>query len=138
MRLDRFLEDMGYQFQELFWRDVPDRGRRGQIESLRQRIDENILALKQQRLGADHLRNKIASKEKQAAWLAERVEIYLHVGDDLNAWRHALDLDHLRHSIEEETRRLREQRNICNGCQASLQQLQRQFDELRTQLAFGR
>src|SRR5205823_4338634 len=100
MCLNQFLQGFRSQFQDLLWKDVPEPRTATERDHLEGRLERCSAALVSQHRTLAELRQRLAEKERRAAWLGERVEVYLHVGDRTNAWRHALDLDSLRHRIE--------------------------------------
>ncbi len=96
MSLNQILWDVGSQLQEFIWKDSVHRDRLDEVEHLELRIRRSLAALVRARVAVGELRTRVAEKERKESWLASRVEVYLHVGDRDNAWRHALELDRLR------------------------------------------
>ena len=91
------LDDWGNQWRELFWGHAAEPGPvkadqsvpcRMQLERLRRTILD--------------LSNRISRKEEQVQFLAERVRIFLRVGDQSNAWGLAMEIDRQREVIAAE------------------------------------
>jgi hypothetical protein len=91
------LDDWGRQLHELCWGDVP--------EAEPVRADQSIpcrLHLERLRRTILDLTNRIARKEEQAQFLAERVQTFMRVGDQANAWGLALEIDRQREFVTAE------------------------------------
>jgi hypothetical protein len=133
MCLDRLFHDLGSQLQEVLW-DEETCLSHVEIDRLHDVVAEDSAALDRQRALLDELGERVAAKEQRAAWLFERVEIYLHVGDEVNAWRHALDLDQLRQSLEADRRKLDGQRQFHQMQLTRFRRLQQHLDDLHNRL----
>jgi hypothetical protein len=125
MSLTHFIQDMGEELRGLLWHDRPSRAALEEWKQLQRRLCRCLVAVARQRSLVQQQQRKFAEKEKWAEWLAARVEVYLHVGDRANAWRHALELDRLRE-------RLQQDRTQLERLQGTLQQQQthqRRFEQ---------
>jgi hypothetical protein len=130
MSLNQFFLDVGFQLQEFIWRDVPQKSQREQIDQLEYRICQGTAALARGRAVIEELRYQVAQKERRESWLASRVEVYLHVADQANAWRHALELDRLRTLLKQERERLKRRRQTYREQQAYLEKIQEELANL--------
>jgi hypothetical protein len=124
MSLNQFLFDVGSQLQEFIWRDLSPQTRQEEIDRLEHRIEQGSSVLARARAALAELRNHVAERERREAWLASRVEVYLHVGDQPRAWEHALELDRLRKQLQQERERLERRRRTYREQQAYLENLQ--------------
>jgi hypothetical protein len=131
MGLNRLLHDMSSELQEVLWDDTPTPDFSAAIERLEHLLDEASTALEEARHAVEGLRQGLAAREKQAAWLCERVEVYLHVSDQANAWRHALDLDVIRAGLDSERDRLRQKQHVYQERLARVRRLRGQLADLQ-------
>jgi phage shock protein A len=99
MCLDRFLDDLQVEFEEIFWRDNPERLLAERILKLRNLAKNAEAAIARHIATVERLECRITSLQQLKSDLSERVEIYLYVGDRANAWRHALELDRIREEL---------------------------------------
>ena len=107
MIFHRFIEDVGVQFRELFFRDVPRRVLLDDLEPIRHQARKVTTVLIRQGALKKQLSQRISEDEKRQTALATRVQIYHHVGDHRNAWRYALELDRLGKTLERQRADLR-------------------------------
>lgn len=131
MTLNQLIQDVGLELQELLWRDVPYREAMAQRDRLEAQLREQSSRVEQLRSRRDEHRQRLADQERRAAWLEERVAIYLHVGDRVNAWRHALELDQLRKGLDAQRRQLRQQGQAYHGQLARLRHLRQRLADLQ-------
>jgi hypothetical protein len=99
------LDDWGNQWRELIWGNAAEPGP--------VRADQSVpcrLQLERLRRTIVDLGNRIARKEEQVQFLAERVRIFLRVGDQSNAWGLALEIDRQREVIAAEQTELEDSR----------------------------
>jgi hypothetical protein len=99
------LDDWGNQWRELIWGTAAEPGP--------VRADQSVpcrLQLERLRRTIVDLSNRIARKEEQVQFLAERVRIFLRVGDQSNAWGLALEIDRQREFIAAEQMELEDSR----------------------------
>jgi hypothetical protein len=99
MCLEQFIEDLQAEFEEICWRDHPERVRAENILKLRNQTKSSESVLARHDLTAEELDHRITNLENLEAELPERIEIYVHVSDKKNAWEHALELDRIRGEI---------------------------------------
>ena len=99
------LSDWGDQLRDLCWGDVPET----QPVSTEQSIPCRLHLERLRRTILD-LSNRIARKEEQARFLAERVRIFMRVGDQANAWGLAMEIDRQREFIAAERNELEDAR----------------------------
>ncbi len=95
------IDDWTSQLCDFFWGDTP--------EAQNVRVDQSIpcrLQLERLRRTIVDLGNRIARKEEQVQFLANRVQIFLRVGDQSNAWGLALEIDRQREIIAAEQQEL--------------------------------
>jgi hypothetical protein len=102
--LDMF-NDWSNQWHELFWGDVPEARTVAADQSIPCRL--HLERLRRTILDLSH---RIARKEEQAQFLAERVRIFMRVGDQTNAWGLALEIDRQREFIAAERNELEQAR----------------------------
>jgi hypothetical protein len=133
MSLNQFLLDVGSQLQELIWRDAPRKNLLEAIDRLECRVRDGWAVLARGRLSLDEVRRRVVDKERRESWLASRVEVYLHVGDQPNAWRHALELDQLRNSLQKERERLQRRWQTYREQKAYLEKLREELADLLQQ-----
>jgi chromosome segregation ATPase len=136
MTVSQFLHGVGSELREFFWQDQPSPGFLAELRTLERRLRRCSEAMQRQRTLIDELRTRVAPLERRAEWLATRVEVYLHVGDRENAWRHALDLDQVRHALEKEHRQLERQQRTYEIQLAHFQQLRQMVADLQDQMTF--
>jgi len=135
MRFDQFIQSFGTELQELLWQDFPERALGEEIEQLEEEIQERTLAGIQQKADIDQRKRKIADVELQAAWLTERVEVYLHINDRPNAWQHALHLDQTHQIIAEDRTELQRRQRAYSDQLIQVRRLQQRQARLRDKLA---
>jgi hypothetical protein len=99
------LGDWSNQLHELFWGDVPEAEPVDADQSIPCRLQ-----LERLRRTILDLGHRIARKEEQAQFLAERVRIFMRVGDQANAWRLALEIDRQREFVAAERSELEQSR----------------------------
>ncbi len=124
MSLNQLFQDMGSQLQELLWQDVSKRTVREELERLESQVHQSSAVLARQYAAIEELRRRLAARDHRAAWLASRVELYLHVRDQANAWRFALKLDRLRKAIDKDRTQIQKYRLTYRSHLAHFQQLQ--------------
>ena len=81
------------------------------------------------------LRRRLVSHEKKASFLLKRIEILHRVGDQANAWSHALELEQLRLVIHHDRARLRSQEQICREHLARTERLKERLADLQDLVA---
>jgi hypothetical protein len=135
MRFDEFIQAVGTELQELLWQDVPERNLGREIEQLEEAIRERTEASARQKAVVDRLKRRIADDELQAAWLTERVEVYLHINDRPNAWQHALQLDQARQTIATSRAELQHRQRAYSDELIHIRRLYHRQARLRDQLA---
>jgi chromosome segregation ATPase len=128
MSFHQFLEDVSCELQEILWMDGPRRSR--EFHRLEAELRRASTALFRLRSSVDELRRRLAEKEPRAQWLKARVEVYLHVADQVNAWRYALELDQFQRTLDHERTRLRRRQEAYQAHLARLQHLQAELDGL--------
>jgi hypothetical protein len=134
MGLTHFFEGVGTQLQDLMWRDVPNRAATAERDRLEELLADATEALQRQRtLLREHSRRTL-NHEKRAAWLADRVEIYLRVGDQANAYSHALELDRLRPTLEHERSQFHKLQQACESRRAEAEWLEDRLAEVQCEL----
>jgi len=104
--LDNFEEQVYGLGRTLFWPDDPATQMREQIEQLSEDLQKRNVQFAANDHAIHELKDRLAKTEVQAALHASRVETYMHVNDQGNAWQHALELDQLRYNIEQDGNRL--------------------------------
>lgn len=91
---------------------------------LRRRYD----LLVSQRAVIQGLRHRLDVGERRATGLAERAQMFLHLRDGDNAWKHALELDRLRAALEREREQL-----ACH--EESYAEQRRDIDAIKVEMA---
>jgi hypothetical protein len=135
MSLNQFLLDVGAQLQDFLWRDAPVQPSSAELDLLEKRVRQESAHLAQLLTQINKARARQADQERQQAWLSSRIEVYHHVGDRANAWKHALELDRLRRALEGEQRQLRQLRQAYRQQYARLECLQGRLASLQRQFA---
>jgi uncharacterized protein YhaN len=134
MGLNQFLQDVSCELQEILWRDVPREPNGRELDRLERDLHRASLALTPLRTSVAELRSRLAEKERRARWLEARVEMYLHVADRVSAWRHALELDQLRHALDQDRARLLRRRQAYHAQLARVRQIQQRLDDLHFEI----
>ena len=130
MCLDRFLEDLEAEFEEILWRDNPERVRGERIRLLRLRATHAQQTLERCDYVVKTLDARMAALEQLRSDLDERVAIYLHVGDGKNAWAYALQLDCIRQELAGLRRQSSFQQQIRAREEGKLRDLHQEIDAL--------
>jgi hypothetical protein len=133
MSLNQFLLDVSCQLQEILWEDVPRVPVAGNSDRIEASLHRASVELGQLRTSVDELCNRLADKERHARWLEARVEVYVHVADQTNAWRHALELDRLRNTLAQERARLQRRQQAYRAQLARVQHLQQKLDDFQSE-----
>ena len=128
--MNQFIEDVRFHFQQLFWDDVPRRRVCIDLEQLKRQARQTVTALARQEAIKKELGKRLEEHERRRAWLATRIQIYLHVGDHTNAWRYALELDRLTKRIEQERSELQRAHRLYQVERAHLCHLTEQLAEI--------
>lgn len=137
MSLRAFLNELEQQWAELtegLWADDAAGRLHDRVRRLEQALPRRYERLARLRAVIEAMRDRLAEQEKRLKNLAERVEMYLHVADRENSWKHALELDRTRRAIEHESGELRECERIYSGQVAEIEQLKRRLAQLRENL----
>lgn len=130
MRLEEFFEELGHDLKELLWSDRSQPDPAAELHQLQNSIQEVRVALQRERQRLDELQSKLHIKEAQTRALAEKVPMYLHLGDQENAWRHAMELDQQRTAQAARRTELRQQRQAYDLRKNQLEQLERRLAAL--------
>lgn len=130
MSFHRFLQDVRCELQEILWWDVPRGPVGGEVDRLEKELHRALETLRRLRAIVDELRTRLAQNERRAQRLKARVEVYLHVADQANAWRSALELDHLQRTLDHERARLERRKHAYQAQRVRVQDLQERLDEL--------
>jgi hypothetical protein len=129
MNFNQFLFSVGCQFQELLWKDVPRESATGNVEHMEATLHRASVELAQLRTAVDELCNRLAEQERRARWLKARVEVYVHVADQTNAWRHALELDRLHATLAQERALLQRRQKAYQAQLGRVRHLQQWLDD---------
>ena len=106
MGFNQFLQDVSHELQEILWNDVLREPPERKLDRLKRELDREAVALTKLRTTAAELRSRLAEQERRARGMEARVRVYLQVADRTNAWRHALELDRLRHTLDQDRAQL--------------------------------
>lgn len=128
MGFTQFLQDVGHELEEILWNDVLREPPGRKWERLKRELDRESAVLTELRTTAAGLQSQLAEQEGRARGLESRVRVYLHVADRTNAWRGALELDRLRHTLDQDRARLQRCRQTCQAQRARVRQLEEQLD----------
>lgn len=128
MDFQQFVQDIGCELQEILWNDVPCKPGGREIDGLEQELYGAVLVLGRLRSSVEALQNRLAEKQRRASWLEARVELYLHIADRANAWRHALELDGLRGVLDQDHASFQRRRQAYEGQLARVRELQNRLD----------
>ena len=107
---------------------------RDKSERWTRELRDRYAILIRQRGTLEGIRHRLAARERRAAQLTARIETYLHVLDQANAWQHALQLDQIQQSIQEDRLELQRQERAYGDELASIEQLKRRLAEVREEL----
>jgi len=128
MGFNQFIQDVGYELQEILWTDVLREPPERKLDRLKRELDRESVTLAELRTTAAELRSRLEEQERHARGLETRVRVYLQVADRKNAWRHALELDRLRHTLDQDRARFQRVRQACQTQRARVRQLEEQLD----------
>ncbi len=134
MGFDEFIRSVETELQELLWQDSAERTLSTELEELDGQIEECTADSNRNKKFIDQLKKKVAHCELQVAWLKERVEVFLHLNDRSNAWRHALQLDQLRQTIAKDRDELHRHQRVYSDQLVQIRRLQRCRSLLRDEL----
>jgi uncharacterized coiled-coil DUF342 family protein len=129
--LDTFEEQIYGLGRTLFWPDDPATQMHEQIEQLSQDLQQRNVRFAENQQAIRELKDRLAKTEMQAALHASRVETYVHVNDQGNAWQHALELDQLRYNIEQDRNRLAHLETARRRQHEHIRQLERSLAKLQ-------
>lgn len=110
MTLDQFLQTMEarvYSLGKHLWPSEAATQMRDQADQLNEQLQERTATLGRCRESIRQARGRLAEKRKQEAFLVGRIETYVHVADQAQAWQHALELDAVRQSVRQDQNLLR-------------------------------
>ncbi|HEV3084688.1 MAG TPA: hypothetical protein VGY66_33305 [Gemmataceae bacterium] len=128
--MNQFIEDVRFHFQQLFWDDVPRRRVLVDLAQMKRQARQAVTALARQEAIKKELSKRLVEHENRSAFLAARIQIYLHVGDHPNAWRYALELDRLSKITEQERSALHRAQRLYQVERAHLCHLTEQLADL--------
>jgi hypothetical protein len=127
MGLNQFLQEVNDELHQIFGRDLFGEPAGGELERLKRELHQASTALTELRTIVAELRTRLAEQERRARWLEARVGIFLHVADRTNAWRHALELDRIRHTLDRDRAGLQRRRQAYHAQRARIRQLEEQL-----------
>jgi chromosome segregation ATPase len=131
MTLTDFFHDFGSQFQDLFCREPPGDRFQKDCDELKLLIRQQTAMLSAQEGVIDDARNRLTELERRARDLSARIEVYHHLGDQVNAWKQALELDRIRRRMPGLRRQLDEFRQARCRQQIRVQELRDELADLR-------
>jgi chromosome segregation ATPase len=131
MTLTDFFHEVGCQFQDLFWRDAPRQELEREVDELKLQIRQQTAILLAQQGVIDDARRRLTDLENRTAGLSARIEVYHHLGDQVNAWKQALELDRLTRRIPRVRRQLQEFRAARCRQHIRVQELRDQLVDLQ-------
>ncbi|HXG12253.1 MAG TPA: hypothetical protein VNK04_21035 [Gemmataceae bacterium] len=111
------------------WND-PMAELREEADRLAEDLQRSYAELEQSRSEKEALAQRVAAGEVNAAMLVSQIETYVHVGDQANAWRQALELDRVRQALNRDQVRLALQEAACRKHQARIAQLEGRLTDL--------
>jgi hypothetical protein len=130
MILDQLIADMRYQLHDFFVPGDPIAILHTESERLHRKLARSRAGLDRLKKAIEELQTRLAGKEERAAHLADRVEVFLHLGDQANAWQQALTLDKLRQFIRAERRELQDQLGVYGRLMSRFRRLQERLGNL--------
>jgi len=110
MTLDQFLQTVESRIFSVgmhLWPNDTVTQMRDQADQLSEQLQERTATVGRCRESMRQARDRLTEKRKHEGFLVGRVETYVHVADQAQAWQHALELDELRQSIQQERDLLR-------------------------------
>jgi hypothetical protein len=141
MCLEKFCQSVRNQVLDLgtyLWEeDDPSLAQNDRIKFESQCAELAALIARQRGLTARHraelveLHRRLSSHEKQASFLLKRIEILHRVGDQANAWSHALQLEQLRLVVHHDRARLRSQERSYREHLTRTERLQEKLADLK-------
>jgi hypothetical protein len=137
MSLEQFLQSLENQFHDLthgIWGDDPLPALQAKADRLDREVKRRYGRLVRQRAVVEGLRHRLGENERRAARLAEQVEVYLHVADRDNSWKHALELDQTRRLIELDKLQLQQQEQTYQDQLADVERLKRRLAGMREKI----
>lgn len=137
MILDQFIQNMEarlYGLGKHFWRDDALAQMQEQADELSTELQARNVELARCRSALVEIRSVISTREMEAALLMSRVETYVHVRDEANAWQHALELDQLHQALRDDRWRLQELQHAEQQQSRHIKQLERSLATLQEKL----
>jgi hypothetical protein len=137
MTLDQFVmtvEERLVGLGKRLWRENSSTQIREQAEELSEALQDRIAARERCREELAEARKRLSTDEAQAALLVSRIETYVHVGDQPNAWQHALQLDHVRESLRQDRARREDLERQHRALSAHVERLERSLANLQEKL----
>lgn len=137
MILEQLIQKMEARVFDLgrhFWCGDPAGELEEQAEALCDKLQRQHAALHENRARVEELRTRLLHQEKRAAYLAARVQTYVHVGDQVKAWQHALELDQVRRGLHEDRPRLRQLILACRDHEGRVEHLERSLTAIQERL----
>jgi hypothetical protein len=134
MHFNQFIQEVSCELQELLWKDLPRLPIGGELARLDKELHRASVALTQLRISMEEARNQLVEKERRARWLETRVEVYLHIADQMNAWRYALELDNVRSTLAQVRARLQRRQQAYHAQLVRVQHLQQRVDDVQIEL----
>jgi chromosome segregation ATPase len=137
MTLDQLIDNVEtrvYALGKRIWPDDPRAELRAEIERVSIELQEHVEQATRYRSAIEEARARIADHEFRAAQLASRVETYVHTGDQVRAWRHALELDRVRRHMADIRAGLPGADKALGQHRAHIDRLERCLQELQAQL----
>lgn len=132
MTLDQFFQVVGLQdLTQCFCRDDSLGRLKEKTDRLTRDLRQRYPLLVRHRGVIEGLRHRLTENQRREAMLAARVETYLHVGDQVNAWRHALELDQTRKALEQDKVQLQNHEQAYQDHLTDVEQLKRRLAALR-------
>jgi hypothetical protein len=102
MYLSDYFSEVGTQLSSLLGGEKSDRWVLEAMDGLERRIHVCKAKLRDLRTSLEEMERRIRLKEVRVERLTDRIEVYLHLGDQANAWQYAMSLDQLRRLVDEE------------------------------------
>jgi chromosome segregation ATPase len=105
MTLDQLMQTVEariFSVGKHLWRDDVATQLRDQADQLSEQLQERTATLDRCRDSIRQARSRLAEKHKQETFLVGRIETYVHVADQAQAWQLALELDTVRQSLRRE------------------------------------
>jgi hypothetical protein len=127
-----------FHFGQQIWPPDPAISWREETEHIRQKLQFHTKSLRKRYLEAKTLRDRVFKQEVRATILSSQIESWVFTGDQTRAWQQALELDQVRHELQEDRRRLCQLESQCRNLENIVRHQEIRLLRLQDKLADSR